>query len=250
MNVRLSNSQFRQVHLLLPKTSGRLLSSCLLLNLLCLALLASCGTQNGLGICDDQFSLSLQSQIGRPAPTRAELESWIGSGFSLPEIRYAPPVDPNAEELPPYTEIRWQSDRTRYLIVIQDSTIVRVVVEFAGRGRSRMRDVVECMGQPEVYFAWNGENIKGKAMEMMLLYPSTGTVAWAAVPGGQSSSLDKVRVGAMIYTAPGTAEQMVANARFPETLESQKEAYQWYVGKLRPWPGSWADLEIDSSPRQ
>jgi hypothetical protein len=144
----------------------------------------------------------------------------------------------------------------RYTADFREGTLVRVDVYWKQIDKAALEPtsagIVRCFGAPDLYQASYLTYIEAKIFDLGLWYPDKGVVVsgvhfgkhWVDWSGRPPPPFDeKVTMTYMTIVAPGTTEEMIKRVY---TYGDRDDVREKVLKTLRPWPGAWEKIVVDT----
>lgn len=169
--------------------------------------------------------------------TTEALQDWISQTYDVsPEQIQVSHDDP--------VLFYWDKPSLNYAALLEKSAFVGLQASYVFR-RPEAQCVVRCYGPPYQYRAFYTTEGPAFGLKLELLYPERGVVVSGSrffSPIRENPPL--ISAGHPMYqfeiVPSGTAEDVMYRAYHPESYDTVLREY-------KPWPGDWAEIEIDSS---
>ena len=121
-----------------------------------------------------RLGTALQSKMEETL-TQNEFMDWIGQQYSL-----RGPEDIEVKSYSQFSSVdfSWQKDRYQHSTTLEDEKFAKLRISREGLGKLRARNIINCLGTPEFYYAVHGSAIHGENyQEFELFFPSAGVIA-------------------------------------------------------------------------
>ncbi|MYC96516.1 MAG: hypothetical protein F4X14_16245 [Caldilineaceae bacterium SB0661_bin_32] len=144
--------------------------------------------------------------------------------------------------------VRWEDSQGErvYSARFREGEFHQVLVSFKSGRRPTLAQVIDCLGFPEYFAAYEARGVEKDSFVLALSYPEKGFeiyhVSFGALPKS-TTDLPARLIDNLSVVAPGPPEQMVRDVYSYGHLPS---VHAWGLCVLRPWPGSIGAIEIES----
>lgn len=211
--------------------------------------IAGCGVvpapKASMRACEEITALELRSLLSEavsPESMRARMSETFG--VEIEKVEYNLHDDGSAF-------LNVKRDQTAYTMRMQGSQPVEAAVTFFSR-MPTVDKVLECLdaGAPEVYRAYYayGPGAMNHMLSVHLFIPHSGIEVYASTYGREKTppALDgSLPVSFVVFVLPATD----THATMLKLLKQMGLEYGAQLERqLKPWPGSWQDVQIDIDP--
>lgn len=144
--------------------------------------------------------------------------------------------------------VRWEDSEGKrvYSAGFREGEFHKVSVNFKSGRKPTLSQVIDCLGFPEYFAAYEARGVEKDSFVLALSYPEKGFeiyhVSFGALPKS-TTDLPARLIDNLSVVAPGPPEQMVRDVYSYGHLPS---VHAWGLCVLRPWPGSIGAIEIES----
>ena len=135
-------------------------------------------------------------------------------------------------------------NRANYYAVFREESLALVEVYWRN-GSPSLGQIVDCLGAPEQYFAYEALAPEASSLSLVLLYTTKGLIVrynspYTSVlrPELPSAFHPHTRIDKLMVVAPGTPEQMAEEVRYDSVFTARA------VCLRKSWPGSIEAMEI------
>jgi hypothetical protein len=222
----------------------------LLLMLTACLLLPACsiGLPRQAMTCDEIVEAPLRS-LDFDELSRERMPQWIeltyGVGSSELRVSEYDSIDMRVTE-----SIEWSATGKRYRADFVGQEFRQLNVRWMERQPSS-REAVDCFGEPELYEAAYGPYADTYELAFYMWYPEQGIVVSNSIYNRfgrlfQPKLNANTPLRSISIVRPGPADQMIDDVF--GFVQPDAETKASWLEQLRPWPGTWEDLEIDVDP--
>lgn len=142
--------------------------------------------------------------------------------------------------------VAWNWNGKGYGAAFRNEDLRNIVVRWRGT-RPTITEVLDCFGEPDFYRAgYSPAGEPGNKLELELWYPEKGLMvghfrySHSEQPPAIAS---RSTMTDLTIVRPGSIEAVVADAYLGRAVEVREKALQ----ALKPWPGTWEDIVVETT---
>jgi hypothetical protein len=188
------------------------------------------------------FRVPALRQLAFGLASPEQIMTWVAETYAVrpDQIMRLPSTLPNHEH------VTWRFNRDQYSALFKNETLQKVDLSLSGSEPS-LEEFLACFGPPDSYRAVYRLDVELKVLDIWLLYPHRGLLAYAAVfsRASEPPPIDEsLTIDGLVVTEPGDVRQLMTSSfthpQAPPAIEAMRE-------QVRLWPESLDLIMIDTT---